>query len=173
MRAVATEDRFWQHVQIGEKCWEWQAGKTSDGYGTIGISRTKKAVLAHRLSWQMHFGPIPAGALVLHSCDNPPCVHPGHLFLGTQADNMADMKAKGRRKGIQSTPKNGVWNRPRGERNPAHKLTDLQVRELRFAFAAGSSKRSLAARFGISRPTVTSIVTGETWHDVALHGEKL
>ena len=165
-----TFDRFWRFVHAGKPCWLWMGSRNKDGYGHIGVSRTRRSALAHRVSWEIHFGPIPVGQQVLHTCDNPPCVYPGHLFLGTQLDNIADMKSKGRRKGIYTAPVDYSFRK--GERNPAHKLTREQVHEIRLAFEAGTSKRSIAALYDISRPTVTAIVRGETWNDVALHGEK-
>lgn len=88
------EDRFWAKVDRGDGCWRWTAGCDSSGYGSLKTGQTK--VSAHRLSWQLHHGPVPPGQNVLHRCDNPRCVRPSHLFLGTQADNIADMLAKGR-----------------------------------------------------------------------------
>ena len=91
------EVRLWAGVEIGfdrEGCWEWQKSKTVDGYGTIGFGG--KTVRAHRLVWELTVGPIPVGLQVLHSCDNPSCCRPTHLFLGTQVDNIKDMCRKGR-----------------------------------------------------------------------------
>ena len=83
--------------QTGD-CWVWRGDLTGDGYGRFGGHRPGISVLAHRLSWEMHVGPIPPGLDVLQRCDNPPCVNPAHLFLGTQADNNADRLRKGRYK---------------------------------------------------------------------------
>ncbi len=85
---------FWTFVHFGPSCWEWMGAKTDDGYGYRMVNNKKK--LAHRLSWTMENGDIPSGLHVLHRCDNPPCVRPGHLFLGDQATNAKDMVAKGR-----------------------------------------------------------------------------
>lgn len=86
-------DRFWPKVQKTDVCWLW-IGATSAGYGRIGRGRAKD----HEVSWELHNGPVPHGLWVLHKCDNPPCVRPDHLFLGTQSDNMKDAEAKGRLK---------------------------------------------------------------------------
>lgn len=88
--------RFWRHVDKSGDCWVWTArrAKGSKGYGLTTIGRV--TVKAHRLSWQLANGPIPSGLHVCHRCDNPPCVRPDHLFLGTHQDNMADKVRKGR-----------------------------------------------------------------------------
>ena len=99
------EDRFWSHVNkdgpahpydptLGP-CWRWTASTNAKGYGRLG-DRHRRVVGAHRVGWELAHGPIPNGLSVLHSCDNPPCVRASHLFLGTAAENNADMVAKGR-----------------------------------------------------------------------------
>lgn len=92
------EERFWEKVEKLTDCWVWTAGTDDKGYGRILNKRKEHGgeTRAHRLSWILHNGPIPTGLYVLHKCDNPPCVRPDHLFLGTNLDNMRDMKEKGR-----------------------------------------------------------------------------
>lgn len=94
---MTLKDRFFTKVikhHGADACWEWIASKDVGGYGHLG--RNGRVVSAHRLSWEIKYGPIPAGMNVLHHCDNPACVRPDHLFLGTHSDNMRDMCAKGR-----------------------------------------------------------------------------
>jgi hypothetical protein len=100
-RSIA--ERFWPKVRKGPDCWLW-AACTANGYGTIGSGgKHGHQLLAHRVAWEMAYGPIPPGLCVLHHCDNRLCVRHGHLFLGTHKDNTQDMMAKGRHRGNQNT----------------------------------------------------------------------
>lgn len=93
--------RFWAKVHILSpiECWEWQSGKDPNGYGRFGIGPDRSNItprLAHRVAWELAVGPIPEGRHLCHHCDNPGCVNPAHLFIGTAGDNMRDMARKGR-----------------------------------------------------------------------------
>jgi hypothetical protein len=90
----SVEDRFWEKADTSGECWEWTAGKFNTGYGQFSVDGAPQ--LAHRFSYEMHYGKISDGLHVLHTCDNPPCVNPEHLWLGTQADNNEDRDKKGR-----------------------------------------------------------------------------
>jgi hypothetical protein len=96
---MTLEDRFWSKVQRSDGCWLWTGASTWQGYGLIHHHGRRGMVSVHRLSWTIANGGIPAGLQVLHRCDNPPCVNPDHLWLGTNADNIADKLAKGRGSG--------------------------------------------------------------------------
>lgn len=146
--------RFWSRVRRGDptECWEWTAGRGSDGYGQIRLHGVRWK--AHRLSWELHHGPIPDGLHVLHRCDNPRCVNPVHLWLGTDADNASDKAAKGR-----ST---------RGERNRWARITATQVREIR-AYDGPLSQQRLGELYGISQAQIWKIRHGRAW--LHLEGE--
>lgn len=109
----------------------------------------RRGISAHRASWLIHFGEIPEGIYVCHKCDNPPCVNPAHLFLGTPLENQADKVAKGR----------GVP----GEKNAAHKLTWGQVHRIRAAHRHSLSLGTLARQYGVSKPTIWKVVTHQSW----------
>ena len=93
-RRPTPEERFWGKVDKTDGCWLWTAGTNINGYGRLSVNRI--AILAHRYSWALHNGEIPKGMCVMHKCDNPPCVNPDHLEMGSQQDNLKDMLSKGR-----------------------------------------------------------------------------
>lgn len=145
---------FWDKVEISEGCWLWIGAKNSDGYGQISFEgKTEKA---HRISWVLHFGTIPDGLQVLHNCDNPPCVRPDHLFLGTQGDNVRDCSEKGRIK---------TGDR-RGEKNARSKFTASQVEFIRTVAAEGFTRSCIAKYFGVCRQSIDDIVNRENWAHV-------
>lgn len=145
-------ERFWSRAERGPDCWEWQGYRRPDRYGLVG-GRTTPKILAHRLAWQLTYGPIPTGLFVCHHCDNPPCVRPDHLFLGTQTDNMRDAAKKGR---IYS----GI-----GARRAMAKVTPQQVREIRSL--TGLTLKQIGMRYGIKASQVSKIRLGQCWADVA------
>lgn len=104
---MSPEERFWRRVPRSEGCWEWRGARHPRlGYGKFSVSRNTN-IPAHRAAWLFEHGEIPQGMRVLHKCDNPPCVRPDHLFLGTQTDNMRDCAAKGRIRGFIRGPAAG------------------------------------------------------------------
>lgn len=150
-RATPIQERFWKFVQRcrGTSCWPWTGSLSTNGYGQIyGIAG--KPAIASRVSYEINVGAIPDGTCVLHRCDNPRCVNPGHLFLGTRKENALDMVSKDRH--------------ARGEKHPSAKLTDDIVTGIK-----GSSKsgRSIALALGVSRSLVTAIRRGKKWAHVS------
>ena len=154
-------DRFHSKYVKADGCWEWTAGK-QHGYGHFKVPIPPSERLdaarqtkwqAHRLAWEIHVGPIPDGLFVLHSCDNPGCVNPDHLFLGTQADNMDDCKAKGRK----------AVGAGHGNSN----LTEQEVLSIRREYSGGGiSKAALGRKYGIGTPGVRKIIKRENWAHV-------
>lgn len=136
---------FWPKVSVTKnpyKCWEWKASTNKRGYGQLMVWKLKRPMLAHRVSWIVHNGAIPNGLFVLHDCDNPGCVRPGHLRLGTHADNMLDASLKGRQ--------------ARGKRLPHTKLTVKQVIEIRRMYTR--MVREAAKKYRISESMVSAIL---------------
>jgi hypothetical protein len=143
-------------------CWEWTGWVDKDGYGRIKVSGRK--IRAHRLSWELHFGPIPKtddpmGNFVLHRCDNPTCVNPSHLFLGSHMDNLRDMMSKGRS--------------ARGEKGCKAKLTAAQVLEIRSRYGTRErykhgpvSQYDLAAEYGVTQAAINSVILRKTWRHI-------
>lgn len=147
---------FWSRVDRTDGCWSWNGMRSaSGGYGVMYVHAPKR-VRAHRVSFALHFGRVPAGRLVLHRCDNPSCVNPDHLFLGSHEDNMADMAAKGRARTADRA----------GARNPRAKLTAADVAIARALFSARlATAASLAERFGISLRQVRAVLRGDSWRE--------
>lgn len=138
----AAARRFWKRVRKTRSCWLWTGRKNRHGYGTTrrGGRGRGTQMLAHRLSWELRFGPIPGGLCVLHKCDVPACVRPSHLFLGTRRDNAMDCKQKNRN------------NR---------KVSDAQARTIRRRYARGGVTYDvLAAAYGVTRSAIYRIIKG-------------
>lgn len=145
--------RFWEKVRKTESCWLWMAHKNWQGYGSIRVG--DRRVTAPRVSWELANGPIPEGMCVLHRCDNPVCVNPEHLFLGTQKDNMYDRTVKGR----------DYRGQHDGERNGNHKLAWDDVEAIRALYRVDIyTGAELAQAFQVATPTIDRIVYGRSWH---------
>jgi len=140
--------RFWDKVEKTEGCWEWRAGRSSMGYGVFWLDG--KSVSAHRWSWEASNGDVPADMVVCHSCDNPACVRPGHLFIGTQRQNQEDKARKDR----------SLY----GERNPKAKLTTKQVQWIRAIYKHTEyTQKEIARLYGVSQSLISLIVIKKTW----------
>ena len=153
--------RFWEKVQIGQTCWTWTGDKTN-GYGRFWFKGQN--ISAHRYSYETQVGPIPEGLLVCHHCDNPSCVRPSHLFVGTQKENLQDCISKGR-----YPTGDKIWQKTqpekvlRGERAGNSKLTEAQAITIWSMANCGMLLTEVADLFDISFVTVSSIKRGKTW----------
>lgn len=145
------EQRFWAKVDKSSECWVWTAGRQHFGHGKFRPNGSAPHVLAHRFSYELAYGPIPDGLFVLHKCDNPPCVRPDHLFLGTQDDNMKDKVRKGRQ--------------AKGPENGRSKLTWEQAAEIRrrFPFRKKGEIVAWSREFGVNEKSVLQIGRGELY----------
>ena len=141
---------FWRKVQVTKGCWLWTGAQTK-GYGQLCVD--KRHLYAHRYSYELHFGAIPKGMHVCHTCDVPLCVNPGHLFLGTPQDNIHDAIGKRRFR-------NGVL---KGEKNGSAKLTAEQALQIRCRVSRGEPAYKVAADFGIGKSQAWNIGTGKSW----------
>lgn len=153
-------ERFWAFVEAGgpDACWEWLGWKYAEGYGTIYVEGRK--VRAHRYSYELHIGPIPNGLFVCHHCDNPPCVNPRHLFVGTHTDNMRDAAQKNR---LRLWDVFNQW----GTQNPSSKLNEAAVLEIRDLYKSGDwTQKALGQRFGVSDVAVRKVLSEKTWAHV-------
>lgn len=157
--ALPLEVRFWKRVKVSasQECWTWTGTIHTGGYGRLSLPNKGGSEFAHRIAWTLKNGPIGQGLFVCHRCDNPPCCNPGHLFLGTLQDNVADMIAKGR---------NSLPPLRRGEESHNATLTNAQVVEVKLALRAGETGRAVARKFGVSVTVISMINTGRTWGHV-------
>lgn len=162
------ENRFWNKVDIKSlhECWEWTGAKRKHGYGKIMVEdgirssgkRRQKDISAHRVSYMIHYGPIPKGFCICHTCDNPGCVNPNHLFLGTLADNNRDMRNKGRQ----------AWGKKvshPGEKNPSAKLTEKDVKKIRTLYPK-QTQTKIANDYGVTQGLIGHIVHRRIWKHI-------
>jgi hypothetical protein len=145
-------DTFWNNCAKQENgCWLWTKS-TTRGYGELHYKGTTRK--AHRVAWELTYGDIPKGMVVCHRCDNPRCINPDHLFIGTQADNIKDCIEKGRARHIS----------PRGESNPRAVLTEQQVIDARRRYRQGGVfYKELAAEYGVGFYAIAQAVKGKSW----------
>ena len=176
-------DRFWSKIDKTPNpngCWIWIAGKDKDGYGFFKLNG--KTIRAHRFSYEIHYGKIPNGLNVLHHCDNPTCIRPHHLFLGTCQDNSNDMKiknrqAKGSKHGSIKHPERlsrgdkHYWHlHPEikfGEKNPNNKLTNEQVLEIRHKYIPRKyGHKILAKEYNVHPHLIYLILKNKNWKHI-------
>jgi hypothetical protein len=152
-----TQQRLWTKVSKGgpDECWEWTAAQTGEGYGRFKLNGRLHS--PHRLIYELEHGPIGDGMMICHTCDNPSCCNPSHLFKGTRADNMRDAYQKGRvRLGFDRSEQIG-------SAHPSARLTETQVKEIRALHADSLEQREIAKQYGVSDTTVSRIVRRITW----------
>ena len=143
-------ERFWSKVDRAgpDECWLWKGSRHPKGYGEFrsppGITK-----IAHRVAFILSHGGIPSGLLICHSCDNPPCCNPKHLFAGTAKENSLDMVSKGRS--------------PRGERQGHTSLTEREVRAIRRLNDLSVRQKDLAEAFGVPQQTMSAIINRKNW----------
>lgn len=154
MRGVPAEQRLWDRVVKGgpDECWLWTGRPTRAGYGQLQVNG--RHAYAHRFSYELHYGPIPPGMYVCHTCDVRNCVNPRHLWLGTHLDNIADAARKGKYRNRSAGVRRSVGAK-------RAKLSPEQVVAIRADRT--SSTRELATRYGVGREAVARIRRGQTW----------
>jgi len=149
---IPLAERFWTKIQRTDSCWEWTGATDRNGYGVISVPTQNKRYQVfrktHRVAWELAYGAVTGELCVLHHCDNPKCVRPTHLFLGTHSDNAHDKYAKGRQaKGMQRSS-----------------LTDVDVCTIRAKYATGGiSQQALAVQYNIGREAIGKIVRRDNW----------
>ncbi len=148
--------RFWERTERCGDCWLWTGPLVDGRYGTT--TRHRRHHLAHRYAYLLTYGPIPAGIKVCHTCDTPRCINPAHLFLGTQADNVADMIQKGRADFRK--------NKSHGSAHYKAKLTEAAVRAIRARAASGEPRTALVAAYGVCTATISHILNRRIWTHV-------
>ena len=154
-------DNFWKNIKKSDGCWEWQGARVSGKYGRVCVTSSGKQhyLLAHRVSYMLTYGVIPEhdsyhGICVMHKCDNPCCVNPKHLLLGTQLENMQDSKNKGRK----------YYGENRGENSGRCTITELKASQIKDALQAqGNKLTKIAKTFSVGKNIVANIAYDKAW----------
>jgi hypothetical protein len=158
--------RFYDKIdKVENGCWMWTGWKFKDGYGGFNVRR--RTVRAHRWAYKYFVGPIPEGMCVCHKCDNPACVNPDHLWIGTNIDNMRDEREKGRtpngdRNGKRTCPEKII----KGIKVGVPKITEMDVKEIRAMCGEGYCYKEIAKKFGISPGSISKIKFRVNWKQV-------
>jgi len=155
IKIIPIENRFWKYVHKTETCWIWTGAKAGNGYGVTSkhIDGIKRQVYAHRVSYELDNGPIPKGLYVLHSCDNPSCINPKHLYTGTQLDNMRDCLHKGRT--------------AKGHYLPQSKLKEKDVVNIRsIRENTNLTYRQIGLIFNVDAQSIWNIVNRKSWKHI-------
>lgn len=149
-------DRFEKNfIKEDNSCWLWSSAKIKTGYGIFYKDRKNKAIYAHRFSFELYKGPIVGNNKICHSCDNPSCVNPEHLWQGSQKDNLQDMYKKKRN------------NQPRGATCSSSKLTEKDVLFIREQKRLNTStQKELSVKFGVAESTISRLLNGEHWRSI-------
>ena len=145
------------HRLSAEECWPWHGSRSPDGYGEIRFTRSrKKAVATHVAIFVDRREIVPSGMLVCHTCDNPPCVNPNHLYVGSRADNMRDMHDR------------GLWHsgQVKGEDNGNSVLKDSDIFQIVSMINGGLTNSAIASRFGVTHSTISLIRLGKKWSHI-------
>lgn len=153
------QERFWKKVNKTSSCWLWMGKRTPKGYGDFAVRVANKILdfRAHRYAWEMIKGSIPKDKLVCHKCDNPPCVNPDHLYLGTQSENIKESVGKGRHSTCHQ----------RGENNPSAIITGKIVEEIRKSYVPRKvTQRFLAEKFNLTQSYVSEILLKKVWSHI-------
>lgn len=149
--------KFWARVKVGTdaQCWEYSGPDQGTGYGQFRFPcGALVPMLAHRLAWQIINDREIGDLVIMHVCDNKRCVNPSHLVPGTQAENLADMRAKGRAPKLRGKA---------GEANPAAKMTEQEARSAKAAIRAGADRASVAKVIGVSMAAINRLMSGKSW----------
>lgn len=160
-RSAVEDARFWEKTREDGDCLVWTGYRDRQGYGSVMRQAVSPSPIpAHRFAYYLLHGSVPPGVVIRHRCDNPPCVLPDHLLLGSQLDNIADRQARGRHRP----------GRLNGEAHPAHKLNAAQVMEMRRRFRSGTRLAVIARDYPVRYSTAWQIVHGELWSHLPLDG---